>query len=275
MIKLLAESFRRLIKAKIFWLGAAFSVVFSLFLCYANYNFTDTSKQITIDEMFFTFYVCFCLVCAVVISLFIGAEYSDGTIRNKLIIGHNRAGIYFANLITCIVASSTMIIIHTILTLSVGYLLYEKFQMETSRLIFALVCIFLISAVYSAMCVMIAMNCHNKAITAVATILLMIILVYIATLIGQKLLEPEMTYDGIVISQNGIEYGDIIKNTAYVSGTKRKIYEFIYSLLPTGQIQQMYSLDFENSSYWPMMSLSLFTILSAVGAVIFKKKDLK
>lgn len=275
MINLLSSSFTRLLKTKIFYLAIAFSAAFSLFLCYANYNFNAIAKQIAIDEMFFTFYVCFCLICAVVVSLFIGTEYSDGTIRNKLVIGHNRLSIYFSNLVTCIAVSAILIAIHFILTLSVGYFVYGKFRMELPQLAYTMMCIFLVAAVYCAICLLIAMNCQNKAITAVATILLMIILVYMSTFISERLMETPMTYDGAVITQNGIEYGDMIPNPAYVDGTKRTVYEFIYNLLPTGQIQQIYSLDFENSADWPFLSIGLFIVLSTVGAVHFKKKDLK
>ena len=44
------------------------------------------------------------LVAAVFISLFVGSEYSDGTIRNKLVVGHSRMRIYLANLIVCSIA---------------------------------------------------------------------------------------------------------------------------------------------------------------------------
>ena len=44
------------------------------------------------------------LVAAILTSMFIGSEYSDGTIRNKLVVGHSRMRIYLANLIVCSVA---------------------------------------------------------------------------------------------------------------------------------------------------------------------------
>lgn len=275
MTKLLSASFRRLMKAKIFWLGIAFTAVFSLFLCYANYLPTKGADQLSIDEVFFTFYSCLCLVCATVITLFIGTEYSDGTVRNKLVIGHRRISIYFSNLIVCIAASVVIIAVHSILTLSVGHFIFDEMQIEMKDFIYAVFCILLIAAVYSAMCVMISMNCHNKAVSAVAAILLMLALSYLASMVSNQLLEQPMTYSSIVMTEDTIQYGDLVENPAYVDGVTRKVLEFIYNLLPTGQIQQIYNCDFENSSSWPIVSLGLFALLSSVGAAIFKRKDLK
>ena len=43
------------------------------------------------------------LVCAAVIVLFIGTDNSQNTIRSKLIVGNERKGIYFANVLTGII----------------------------------------------------------------------------------------------------------------------------------------------------------------------------
>ena len=41
------------------------------------------------------------IVMAAFCSMFIGTEFSDGTMRNKLIVGHRRREIYFTNFLTC------------------------------------------------------------------------------------------------------------------------------------------------------------------------------
>ena len=62
-------------------------------------------------DMVFSFTVCSILsaaLLAVICSLFIGADYHNGTIRNKLISGLPRYKIYFANLITVMVIAECM-----------------------------------------------------------------------------------------------------------------------------------------------------------------------
>ena len=49
-------------------------------------------------------------VTALFVSFFLSAEYSDGTIRNKLMVGHKRKEIYLVNFVTCLLAEFTMYI---------------------------------------------------------------------------------------------------------------------------------------------------------------------
>ena len=69
-------------------------------------------------------YQFFCLILAAGISLIVGAEYSDGTIRNKLIIGKTKAQIYFANLIASIVPSCLAVTVHGVITFGIAYFLW-------------------------------------------------------------------------------------------------------------------------------------------------------
>ncbi len=48
------------------------------------------------------------IILSVFISLFIGAEYEYGTIRNKIISGYDRSEIYLANIFACIIAGWIM-----------------------------------------------------------------------------------------------------------------------------------------------------------------------
>lgn len=49
-----------------------------------------------IDSAFFSVAIYIGIILSVFCSLFIRTEYSDGTIRNKLIVGQKRSAVYFA-----------------------------------------------------------------------------------------------------------------------------------------------------------------------------------
>lgn len=58
----------------------------------------------TPDSSFFSYGLLTPVLLAVLTAFFVGTEYSDGTMRNKLIAGHGRRDIYLANLVVCIAA---------------------------------------------------------------------------------------------------------------------------------------------------------------------------
>ena len=97
MSRLLSAGLIRLKKSKLFWLfcGLMFALGLffpaSLYLQAQKYNLATT-----IDQTFFSHVMYMGVISAVFVSLFIGTEYSDGAIRNKLMIGHSRISIYFA-----------------------------------------------------------------------------------------------------------------------------------------------------------------------------------
>lgn len=277
MRKLLSANTNCLLKNRIFYLEMIFCALFSAWIVFMNYNpeIQTTKDCLSLDDVFFTMYQLLCLVLAACISLTIGTEYSDGTIRNKLIVGHTRFQIYFSMLLTNIFSTILILVIHGIVTYVLGYFLLGAFQMKISQLIIALLCAILTMLVFTAFFAAIALNCSNKAITVVGSFFAALAIIYMSSFAGNKLLEPEMTYDGIVINMDGVQFGDLIENPAYVTGTARTVFEFVYDLLPAGQIMQINSMDFTRWSHWPVLSILLFVLITVVGFKIFEKKDIK
>ena len=105
MSRLLCAGVIRLKKSRLLWLFCGLMSALGLlspiqlYLQAQKYDFTAS-----IDQPFFSHIMYMGVISAVFISLFIGAEYSNGTVRNKLIVGHSRTDIYFSNLILCIAA---------------------------------------------------------------------------------------------------------------------------------------------------------------------------
>ncbi len=90
MGKLVASIFSRLMKNGLFWF---LFVVLFLFGMY-NSSSESTSSTCSLDGCLFEFTPLMGIISAIFISLFIGSEYSDGVIRNKIITGHSRSSLY-------------------------------------------------------------------------------------------------------------------------------------------------------------------------------------
>ena len=98
MLKLLNAGFTRLLKSKTFFLLIAFSVIFPLVMIYFGYNDMKVYKgTVEIDQLILNYTIFTGLVCSIFTSLFLGVEYSDGAIRNKICIGHKRKNIYLSS----------------------------------------------------------------------------------------------------------------------------------------------------------------------------------
>lgn len=109
MSKLLSANFSRMKKDKIFMLSTAFMFGMGVFMPLMNYFFVKKlDHPAYLDDGFFACAPIIGIVLSILCSLFIGTEYSDGILRNKIIIGQKRVAIYLSNLITCIIAGIIM-----------------------------------------------------------------------------------------------------------------------------------------------------------------------
>ena len=97
MSKLLHSNFERLKRYPIFWIEMILAIGYSIFVCMILYqDMIRYEESVAMESILFNFLVLIGIVMAVFCSLFIGTEYSDGTIRNKLIIGHSRNNIFIS-----------------------------------------------------------------------------------------------------------------------------------------------------------------------------------
>lgn len=276
MTKLIHAGFARLFKNRLFQLELLGTIAVSIWLCAVNYSpKIQASEPLSIDQVFFTFHQLIGIFYAAAIALFLGDEFSDGTIRNKLVVGHSRGHIYLSNLLIVSVATCMVSLLHCGTTLIVGNLLFEPFTISTTKVVYAELCLMLVACVFSAIATAVSMNCHNKALAAVGEILLMILLAYMGSLAIGRLNEPEMIYDGISISLDGLQLGNLIPNPTYVTGTRRTLLEWIADLLPTGQTLQLFNLDFTRCVRWPFLSVVLYGVISVLGMFRFFRKDIR
>lgn len=312
MNRLLSANFTRLRTSKVFWLGIIAMIGFGAFLPISNYmdeirfrEFTDYEYTNPFDNVLFGYSLAIGVLCAIFISLFLGTEYSDGTIRNKLIVGKTRASIYFSNLITNIAAALFMCLCYLGSVCAVGIPLCDKIDMEISLVLKIIAASFVMVIAFCSVCTMLSMIIQSKAIMAIISITSIFVLMFGSAIISDRLNQPKnFVYSEIT---DGVEKVISEPNSYYVGGTKRKVYIFLNDFLPTSQSIKFYQnsalnveednksenqtlntdisadedilnmIEEKESHLWTLVLYSSINIVitTAIGLVVFQKKNIK
>ncbi len=279
MSRLLCADFAKLKKNRFFWLCIIGMVGFGLFMKIMEYitmqQYSDEAPPL--DSMLSVYSMVIGFLTAAFVSLFVGTEYSDGTIRNKIIIGHSRAAIYFSNLITCSAAGFFMCLAYLLPALAAGIPLCGIKTADFRYLAGMILCSFIMTLAFTSLCTLVGMLCQNKAMTAVITILSVCLLFAASVYISAKLNEPETYPEISAFADDGsvIDARDV-PNPGYVRGTQRQIYEFLDEFLPTGQSVILTRGD-KDASFLLMSAYSagITAVAAGMGIFIFRKRDIK
>ena len=112
MIRLLDAGFTRLKKSKVFLelllflLICLFSIGFALFMLGVGYkDMKQYQEVIDVAQLLLNYSTMIGVVIAIFTSLFLGVEYSEGAIRNKISMGHKRTAIYLDKHNECVCLS--------------------------------------------------------------------------------------------------------------------------------------------------------------------------
>lgn len=274
MIKLLNAGFTRLRKSKLFWLLTIFSIGLALLMIYSGYSDMKKYGEITnIEQLMLNYSTMIGIVIAIFTSLFLGVEYSDGAIRNKISVGYKRENIYLSNLIITIITSLFSYILFIIVVCIGGLPLFGKITISMSTLLMLIGCIFVSIMAYSSIFTFIAMMISNKTITAIVTIMLAFGMMFYSLMIFDMLSQPE--YIDALIVKDGVQEIINTKNNHYLEGEKRKVLQLSIDIIPTGQMFQIAGRTAPNLKVFPVYSLGIVVIFTGVGLALFKRKELK
>lgn len=274
MINLLNAGVMRLKKDNIFKILLGLIILLALFMLSIQYK---EAKQfgtiIKIEQLFFYLATMVGVGISVLVSLFIGTDYSDGTIRNKVIAGKKRSKIYLSNFIIMVTTSLILYALFTLIIFSIGIPLFGNITMPLSAFIERTTGIIGIIFTYNALFTFIAMIIQNKTTASVISILLAFALIFISLIIFNILASPPTIQTANII--NGTTEFKEERNPKYPTETERKIYETIFDIIPSGQAFQITNEDEKNLKILPVYALITTTIFTGIGLIIFKKKDLK
>lgn len=280
MNKLLFANLQRLRKNKIFWLGLFATMGYSLLQFLSTYQLFQKYEGKPIEQDWFVLEnsVFCCLIIigiafSVVVSMYIGTDYSDGTIRNKIVVGKSRWCVYFSNFLICVGICLLIYILGILTSYVLGRPVFGEFVNSREKIAMYVLAGGVISIAYAALFNMVAMLNTSKVHGVVISILLSFGMFFLAVYLFSMLSQPEMIENAEIIG--GELVMDTIKNPNYPSGLQRKIYQFLMDFLPTGQAAQIANLQLEHPVRLFSYSILLTVGCNLGGYLIFKKKNLK
>ncbi|MGM9589372.1 MAG: ABC transporter permease subunit [Faecousia sp.] len=279
MTNLLLPNLKRLLKNRAFQIAAALVAVIGLFEIFMTYRASIIEMDTPyFDGGLFSFAALGVFALAAVVPLFVGSEYSDGTIRNKVVVGHHRAAVYLSMLITSVIAGWLLITVWT-----AAYLIPGVILMEHANPLWVYLCLYLAMflelAVFSAIFALLTMTLGNKASSAVVCILCALLLVMQGIVVKSMLDEPEFYGPEIILSDSGeVSYaGEMEPNPNYIpeGSPKRAVYNFLMDFTPGGQALQISGQVTDNLSKMCFYDIGWLVVLTGAGVLIFRRKDLK
>lgn len=281
MIKLLRANFARLFKDTAFLIvaGGTLGITIARIIDCAITNkkyaaLGETDSGLTMKSVLFELMPAIGIFCAIFIAFYIGKEFSQNAMRNKIIAGHSRTNIYLSNFITCLAGSLILFAIIVSGSLCLGIPLIGPWEGKVSDLILSLLISAFFTASMAAIAAMICMVCSKRSVSAVISILIVLALLILASTMYNALFEPEMM-NGMQATINGIEFTDPQPNPLYVGGVRRQIYEFLVQFLPTGQGILVANEEVTQPVLNIIYSVITMIAVNLCGIFTFSKKDIR
>lgn len=301
MYKLLRADISRLWRSKCLWICAACAILLSVGS--AALNISVGGSSVNIGDGPFRDFPNIVIIISVFVPIFLGTEYSDHTIRNKLTVGAKRTHIYLASLLSSIVGallitaagSAYRIIKYIAAAVKYNTKGIGSEPMPTERFVWGLAAC--VSAVIAACAflTLLGMLITKKSSGIVWSVFIMILLYGASMFIGFRLKENEMVFSSHMGDDGYFTNYEWKKNDRYVSGFPRMALGSLYSVIPFGAFDQAnegFSLLLYTDNYdmyndvdnlengdglWslPIYSLGAAVVTSAIGTSVFRRKEIK
>lgn len=278
MMRLLSANFARMKKDFCFWECMGLMAAFGGLMVFQRYlMMCQTGQKTSPDWAWFGYAKVMGILIAVFVSFFLGTEYSDGTIRNKLIVGHRRWAVYLSAWIVNSAAALLMNLAYVAAVCLFG-IPFFGFSAETGvfTLLLLLVLTVLMDLAFTSVFTLAGMLCQNKSAVAAWGILSAGFLVLFSGYVESRLNEPRMyeTYQrvtdkGYVITREAEE------NPYYLEGTSREVCEFLDDFLPSSQANQISSGKTGRAGRKSVYACIWILASTGVGIFCFSRKDMK
>lgn len=282
MTNLLSAGFSRLFKNRTFYICVIVMALYGALEALTSITYPEEFAD-HLDDIFFEYCSLIPVLMSVFCAMFIGTEYSDGTMRNKIITGHKRAAIYMSNFIISAAAGLMMYAAYMITCLGLGIPKLGVFVGETGMIFVRIGCSLTLLLALTGIFTLIALMIKSKSASAVVSILLAFALLLGAAILYSLLSEPEfyrdyniesVYYEGEEEIFIPSEEPELVPNPFYVDGIQRQIYQFIIDFTPGGQVIEIASGNMSAPLLLAGYSMLIAVGTTGAGLIIFNRKNL-
>lgn len=280
MSSLLRFSFRKVFSCKLYWfivLIATLPGAIRILSLYKDMRSATQFGTLILDADVYSNLPIIEILIAFFSSWFCGIEFSDKTIRNKLVIGHSRTSILAANVIVSCVGAVLIFLLSTAIGAFLGVICCGKFNQPLIVHIAAFTksCLALISVTTAYSCISLVIS--KQMIGIVTASVLAICNTSFLRWTSQKLLQPRHIPDFVISSEGEmIGIGEKI-NPKYIGGSLRTLLEGMITFSPSGQLQcgGITEGEFPDNYVFLLISSILLSLLVfLIAQVIFSQKDI-
>ena len=297
MINLLKANIDRLKNSKLFIIFIIFTVCLSfIFICNGKRILEKYGDQ---DRNVHQLILNYSLISGFVISIFtclyLGNEYSEGGIRNKVITGHKRTKIYLSNLIIIMGVNVILYLLFVGISLAVGTPLLSGANAYIKEFPKYLVYIFLLILAYSSIITFFGMTISNSTVAVLVIMIVTVSLFILGFYSYNQAIKIKYPYN-VFQDESGERVTEYIKDEfySYPGDFCVKLHDILLKINPLGQALTINSdvvtiYDGVEGYFWlgtvttksidmskfPIYSLADIIGFAALGLIIFNKKELK
>lgn len=257
MRKLLSADAFRIFRSKWFWL--CLGGMLALVGAFVTMQYTAMDYTVPMSRVIFLPMSFYGMVVAALVSLFVGEDFSDGFIRNKIIAGCSRTSIFASNLIVSCLACTVIYLVTTLLTAGIGCLLFE-IDVSVAQFLQHLVLGMGMCLAYSCIYCTITMVCGSKTTSTVLCMGLAFFLLVACLHTNQVMVQPAF--------KNGAP------NPAYVDGFGKVVYSVLHDLNPSGQAAQLSAMEVFRPIRCILCDL-LWVLIAGAGCALFNRKNIQ
>lgn len=255
MNNLLSAYFQRLLKSRLYWCLLGLMILSGIIIpILAHREMITYGTDYTLESRLVWHFLIIGFIVAVFCSWFLGTDYSDGTIRNKIIAGNSRLKIYISALLICVIASVILVVAHQITIIGLGAWLIAPFKTDIHTISLIIGITILATITFAGINTMIVMINQNKASSSIICLVVSLLMFGISFYVLSVLFSSDMVHSDSIVKQ---------------------IYEFLNIFLPTGQLLNLINLQVTQATEMIIYNILILVISTGTGIMVFEQKNLK